>query len=114
MRQCIFLVDFSCYIPGRSCVYQPTPEHLATTLKLQTNAYFEKIKRDIPTAFTLNGHIGLSEAQYIQFKEVGKDSKEKKEDKIMSSIVDECSRYISAFANFRGGVLFFGVDDNGT
>ena len=112
----LITVDYNMFLPSHSQVNRVMP--IETLEKIQEIIFGENmtsVGRDLPSSqqiFVKDEEIKLCETYSVQFKDL-KDAPARCTT-LADRVAGRCNKvlqYVSAFANYRGGVIYIGIDD---
>ena len=114
----LITVDYHLYLPSQTQVIQVPPSDSQEKVKnniVDRNAVDEPVQLEShEKTFFENKECGLSETKTIQLKKLKADASKctTLADRITGKGNKFCC-YVSAFANYKGGHIYYGIDDDG-
>ena len=114
----LITVDYHLYLPSQTQVIQVPPSDPQEKVKndiVNRNAVDEPVQLEShEKTFFENKECGLSETKTIQLKNLKAGAS--KNTTLASRIIGKSNKftcYVSAFANYKGGHIYYGIDDDG-
>ena len=118
-----FLVtkNYNLYLPGEKRVmkvssHEPLENVLCDIIERKVvEEPFQPLQHtSFHTSFIKGTHCNFSESKTIQLKNIKAEKSNRKTlAHRMTNKINKLSRYVSAFANYRGGCIYFGINDDG-
>ena len=112
----LITVDYHLYWPSQTQVIQVTPLETQETVKneiLNRNIVDEPVLLGSHVKKFINSkQSGLSETKTVQLKNL-KATSSKSNTLADRMIANKFDCYVSAFANYKGGNIYYGIDDDG-
>ena len=109
-------LEYNMYLPTDAQVLPVKPtenqEKVKGLLDVRRLVDVTETEANVPTRFVLGRPVGISESQTVQFKLLKAEKSKVKElgERIISH---DLTHYVSAFANYHGGRIYYGVGDDG-
>ena len=114
----LITVDYHLYLPSQTQVIQVPPSDPQEKVKndiVNRNAVDEPVQLEShEKTFFENKECGLSETKTIQLKNLKAGAS--KNTTLANRIIGKSNKftcYVSAFANYKGGHIYYGIDDDG-
>ena len=109
-------LEYNMYLPTDAQVLPVKPtenqEKVKGLLDVRRLVDVTETEANVPTSFVWGRPVGISESQTVQFKLLKAEKSKGKEfgDRILRH---DITHYVSAFANYHGGRIYYGVGDDG-
>ena len=110
---CLITVRYNIFLPTETQVLEVRPiERRSEVSNILERKGYQVNEDEEPAEFIKGREIGLQESQTVQFKNL---KTEKTNGSTFSTrvIQNKFTHYVSAFANHRGGRIYYGINDQG-
>ena len=110
---CLTTLRYNIFLPTETQVLEVRPiEHRSEISNILERKGYEVNEDEEPAEFIKGRESGLQESQTVQFKNL-KTEKTKRSAFSTRVIQNKFTHYVSAFANHRGGRIYYGINDQG-
>ena len=103
------------YLPTETQIslLSPTEQDALCEILFTKKQYVEMSEMKVPEQFYYGRKHDRGESKTVQFKNLNAEKK-RRNDFVSRAINNKFTEYVSAFANASGGMIYYGIEDNGT
>ena len=102
------------YLPTETQISLVSPTEQDALCKILFEQHFVEIsEQKVPEQFYYGRKHDRGESKTVQFKNL-KTEKKRRNDFVSRAINNKFTEYVSAFANASGGMIYYGIEDDGT
>ena len=103
------------YLPTETQIslVSPTEQDALCEILFTKKQYVEISEMKVPEQFYYGRKHDRGESKTVQFKNLNAEKK-RRNDFVSRAINNKITQYVSAFANGSGGMIYYGIDDDGT